>query len=157
MSPRKTTGLNPPIRPAANIGRLLQGLNRSYQTNSARLLKEGGWNGLSLAHTVLLDNLDEDGNRCTTVTERAGITKQSMGAVADLLVEQGCITMEDDPDDGRARIMRFTQRGRKFHADANAIRRKLEDEYRRIIGKDDFDVFLKTLETLDRETRKFRN
>jgi len=130
------------------LGRSLQTLLRSWQDESSRLLAERGWAGLSLAHTVLLENLDEEGSRCTTVTERAGLRKQSMGTIAEILEAQGCIVMSDDPEDGRARIMRFTERGHLFLADARAVAAEIEGRYEALVGVLDYAAFRRAIAKL---------
>ena len=131
-----------------HLGRLLQNLAWAYQAESSERLAALGWKGLSLSHTILLANLEEEGNRCTVVTERAGIRKQSMGAIADLLVKKGCLLMEEDPSDRRARIMRFTVKGRRFLTDANRIIEDLEQEYRIILGEEEFARFKNAISRL---------
>ena len=107
-----------------------------------------------MAHTILLENLDEEGSRCTTVTERAGIRKQSMGTIADLLEARGCIVMSDDPDDGRARIMRFTERGRKFLADARKVAADMERRYEAIAGTRDYAALHRAITKLTKTSKE---
>jgi DNA-binding MarR family transcriptional regulator len=69
-------------------------------------------------------NIDPDGTRLTDLAERAFMTKQSVGEVVSDLEQRGYVERVPDPSDGRAKIIRLTDRGR----DAMAIGRELIDE-----------------------------
>src|SRR3954452_4225038 len=114
-------------------------------------LHDAGYTDISATHQAVFENLDRDGTRLTVLAARAGITHQSMGELVRELERRGYIERIADPGDGRARIVRLTQRGRQvvrvavatitqiearwadsweragFHGDvANVLRRALE-------------------------------
>jgi DNA-binding MarR family transcriptional regulator len=66
-----------------------------------------------LAHTRLLPHVDFEGTRLTTLAERMGVTKQAAGQLVEELAEQGLLLREADPEDGRAKRVRFTAKGKK--------------------------------------------
>ena len=50
------------------------------------------------------------------LAERAGMSKQAMNQLLRSLEALGYIVRSDAPDEGRARIVRFTKRGRAAYA-----------------------------------------
>lgn len=119
-----------------HIGRLLQQAYRQFNMRAVAALHQRGHSGLTLAHTLLLSNLDVEGTRITVLAERAGITKQSMGQLVADLEERGYIERKDDPNDHRASLVLFTGLGQQFLQDAYEVKREIEAEYEAILGKD---------------------
>ncbi len=117
-----------------NIGRLFQQAHRAFSRQAVHKLRARGHAGLTLAHSLLLSNLDLDGTRITVLAGRAGITKQSMGQLVLDLEGHGYIARQPDPLDRRATSIRFTDLGRQFLRDAYAIKQEIEAEYTAILG-----------------------
>ena len=83
---------------------------------------------LRAGHGCVFGNIDpESGSRLTELAERALMTKQSVGEVVTDLVQRGYVERVADPSDGRAKIIRLTERGR----DAYVLGRQLIDEIER--------------------------
>jgi DNA-binding MarR family transcriptional regulator len=75
-----------------------------------------------------------DGVRPGTLAERAGMSKQAMNQLLRSLEGLGYITRSDAPDEGRARIIRFTKRGRAANAKLHDILRDIEREWSNELG-----------------------
>src|SRR5689334_9561665 len=56
-------------------------------------------------------SMDRDGTRISLMAERAGISKQAMGVSVRELETMGLVTIAVDPNDRRARIVRYTNEG----------------------------------------------
>ncbi len=82
---------------------------------------------IRISHGCVFGNIDPDGTRLTELAERARMTKQSVGEVASDLEQRGYVERVPDPADGRAKIIRLTERGR----DAQALGRGLIDDIER--------------------------
>ncbi len=123
---------------AQHIGRLFQRVHRAFDTRAVEKLHARGHNGLTLAHTALLANLDLEGSRVTTLAERAGMTKQSMGQLALDLEQRGYILRAPDRADRRAVRVIFTDAGWQFVRDAYEIKQEIEAEYIAILGEERF-------------------
>ena len=121
-----------------NIGRLLQRAARDYSERALVKLEQHGHAGLTLFHTALISNLDIEGTQISVLAERAGMTKQSMGQVAHELEVRGYITRVDDPKDGRAIRLLFTEKGMQFLEDAYRAKLELEADYAYILGEAGF-------------------
>lgn len=63
------------------------------------------------AHTRLFPHLSVEGIRGTAVAARLGISKQAVSALVADLEGWGLVEQVPDPDDGRARLIRWTAHG----------------------------------------------
>jgi|SRR5688572_15203065 DNA-binding MarR family transcriptional regulator len=63
------------------------------------------------AHTALFPHLDFEGIRLTELAAKVGVTKQAVGQLVDDLAELGMVERVSDPDDSRAKRIRFSRRG----------------------------------------------
>ena len=79
-----------------------------------------------------------DGVRPGTLAERAGMSKQAMNQLLGSLEGLGYIVRSDAPDEGRARIVRFTKRGRAAYSKIHDILRDIEREWSAELGPKDF-------------------
>src|SRR5690349_6517645 len=85
---------------------------------------ETQFSDIRITHGCVFGNIDPEGTRLTDLAERAFMTKQSVGEVVSDLEQRGYVERVPDPSDGRAKIIRLTDRGRE----AMAIGRELIDE-----------------------------
>ena len=118
-----------------HVGRLLLRASRAFNARATEKLRARGYGGLTLAHLALLPHLDAQGTRVTTLAERAGMTKQGMGQLVHDLERQGYVERAPDPVDRRAALVRFTETGRRFLADAVAVTGEVETEYAAVLGE----------------------
>ena len=117
-----------------HIGRLLLRAHRQFSLRAIEELRAHGHDGLSLAHTNLLANLDTAGTRLTTLAERAGISKQAIGTLVVDLEAKGYITRTADPADRRATLITYTPTGWQFLQDAHHVKRMIEADYTARLG-----------------------
>jgi DNA-binding MarR family transcriptional regulator len=126
-------------------------LRRPYEDLAGRLYAElarRGYADVRVAHSPVLRHIAPDGSRITELAELAGITKQSMGYLVESLGVAGYTEMVEDPQDGRAKLVRLTRRGRELHRSAMQISRQFEEEYARRIGAENMRKLRELLETL---------
>jgi DNA-binding MarR family transcriptional regulator len=98
----------PPPLPA-----LLAEVSRAAAARLAPLLADAGHPDIGPAYWRVLESIDgADGMRVTDLARRAGTSKQAVCQVVDGLEELGYVTRQPDPEDGRARIVTLTPRGR---------------------------------------------
>ena len=77
-------------------------------------LHADGFTDLSPAHHVVFENLDPGGTRLTELAVRSGVTHQSMSELVSVLEQRGYLERRPDPGDGRARIVRLTDKGKRM-------------------------------------------
>lgn len=89
---------------------------------------------IRVAHTALFPHIELEGSRLTDLASRLGVTKQAVGQLVDELVEMDFLERAPDPADARAKLVRFTRRGRAGLLDGIGVLRGIEDELRAAVG-----------------------
>lgn len=79
--------------------------------------------------------LQEGGLRLTELAERTHTTKQAMLYTVNRLEEAGYVERVPDPVDGRAKVIRLTQRGWELRRVADALVAGMEEECVRRLGE----------------------
>jgi DNA-binding MarR family transcriptional regulator len=97
-----------------HLGWLLGQADLHFAEGVKRAMHERGFAGIRLVHIALIRNVDENGTRITDIARRAGMTKQATGQLVAEFVELGYIRLVTDPDDGRAKIARYTAKGKRL-------------------------------------------
>lgn len=98
-------------------------------------LADRGYGEIRPRHATAIRCMDRDGTRLTVMAERAGVSKQAMGVVVDDLIAMGLVHIEPDPDDGRARRVRYTQKGGALVAAFIEADEETESEISELIGE----------------------
>jgi DNA-binding MarR family transcriptional regulator len=101
---------------------------------------------LGAAHIHITRHLPESGARLTELAQRAGMSKQAMGALVTQCEAWGMITRAGDPSDARARRVVFTATGLAWLAAYQAAVAQTEAELRAAIGNEVATVVLLGLE-----------
>src|SRR5579863_8441559 len=120
------------------IGAMLRVPAEAIHRRIVRDLNAAGFTGLSLPHIAVFRYPGPDGARPSVLAERAGMSKQAMNRLLGSLEDLGYLVRSDAPDEGRARIVRFTKRGRAAYAKAVEVLRDIEREWRAELGPKDF-------------------
>ena len=116
------------------IGALLRVPAQAIQRRIIKELNAAGFEELRVAHMPVLQFPGPDGTRPSVLAERAGMSKQAMNQLLRSLESLGYIARSDAPDQGRARIIRFTKRGRAVYATMIDILRDIEREWNAELG-----------------------
>ncbi len=106
-------------RQRASTGQLLAQCARAVVDEAAKRATQTHGSGLRPAHAALLPKLDFDGVRIVDLAQRLRITKQAVSQTVSEMVKTGVVEIAADPDDGRAKRVRFTDKG------ADAVTREL--------------------------------
>lgn len=91
-------------------------------------------NQVSAAHVHITRHLARGGSRLTELAERAGMSKQAMGALVDQCAAWGLVTREPDPLDARARRVCFTPTGLAWLQAFERAVQQAEAEFRAAVG-----------------------
>jgi len=97
-----------------HLGWLLGRADLLFAEGVTRAMHERGFAGIRLVHIALIRNVDENGTRISEIARRAGMTKQATGQLVAEFVELGFIRLVPDPADGRAKIARYTAKGKRL-------------------------------------------
>ena len=104
-------------------------LREPFRTLSGQLmarLAERGHPEVRFAHGNVFQFLDDDGARVSLLAERAQVSKQAMAQLVAHLEGHGYVERVPDPGDGRAKLVRATDRGRDVYAVAREFVAEVE-------------------------------
>ncbi len=116
------------------IGALLRVPAQAIQRRIISELNAAGFEELRVPHMAVLQFPGPDGVRPGLLAERAGMSKQAMNQLLRSLERLGYLVRSDAPDEGRARVVRFTKRGRAAYAKIHDILRDIEGEWSTVLG-----------------------
>jgi DNA-binding MarR family transcriptional regulator len=91
---------------------LLRRLHLSVRAHVVDELRAAGYDDITPAHISVFQTPGPDGVRPTELAERALMTKQAMNHLLAGLEERGYVERVTSADDGRARVVRLTAKGR---------------------------------------------
>jgi DNA-binding MarR family transcriptional regulator len=155
-SPPPST-INPAQRPdleaakRASAGQLLLKAARLLDERAlARVNRDAHARGakqpmLRPAHTRLLPHIDFEGTRLVTIAERIGVTKQAVSQWIAELEEMKVVELVPDPDDARAKRVRFTPRGLEAIHHGLGVLRGIEDDLAARVGAKEMERLRRTL------------
>ena len=107
---------------------------RAAEDRILAALAQAGFGDLTRAQGRLLAGMDDGGTRLVVLADRARIAKQTALALVDRRVAAGYVERVRDPEDGRARLVRLTDRGRDILPVARAEERLIDDEWAAYLG-----------------------
>jgi len=120
------------------IGALLRVPAQAIHRRIIAELNAAGFDELRVPHMAVLQFPGPDGVRPGVLAERAGMSKQAMNQLLGSLETLGYIVRSAAPDEGRARIVRLTKRGRAAYAKIHEILRNIEHEWSSELGPKPF-------------------
>jgi DNA-binding MarR family transcriptional regulator len=97
-------------------------------------LEQAGYGDIRQAHGCVFGNIVPDGMRLTELAELAGMTKQGVGEAVSDLERLGYAERVADPSDGRAKIIRLSDRGRDAQRTGYEIIATIEAEWTQRFG-----------------------
>lgn len=109
--------------------RLLDVAFDAFASELERRVAETAFSDIRITHGCVFGNIEPDGSRLTELAERARMTKQSVGEVASELEQRGYLERVPDPSDGRAKIIRLTERGHEAQALGFEIINEIERDW----------------------------
>jgi len=120
------------------IGALLRVPAQAIHRRIIEELNAAGFDELRVPHMAVLQFPGPDGVRPGLLAQRAGMSKQAMNQLLRSLEAIGYLARSDAPDEGRARIVRLTKRGRAAYAKIHEILRDIEHEWSVELGPKHF-------------------
>ena len=108
------------------------------------------------AQARVFQRIAPGGSRTTDLAEQAGVTKQTAGFLVDQLERAGYVERVPDPDDGRARLVRITERGARSVAASAGIVAEVEAEWTAHLGARRLDQLRQILADLREITDPWR-
>ena len=133
-----------------HIGQLRWAPYRAHLVRWHQALAAAGFPDVQPTHgNNLFRHLRREGSRITEIAEQAQLTKQHIGNLADYLEERGYVERVPDPEDGRAKLVRLTAKGREVERVAEETLQRLEDELTARLGASRMAMLRELLAELD--------
>jgi DNA-binding MarR family transcriptional regulator len=130
------------------IGGLLRMAWQAHRDRMFECLNGAGYPEVTRAQFALFRWPGVDGMRPGEVADLAGLSKQAVNDTLGELERAGYIERHPDPGDGRARIVRLTDRGRELQRAAHETSRTLERAWSESLGEERFAVLRETLQEM---------
>ena len=108
----------------------------SYRAMDERVreaMRDAGYD-VTVAQARIAQRIAEDGTRLTELADRAQVTKQTASLLVAALEREGLVERVPDPDDGRARLIRLSARGRQASQRAMEVVIGVEREWAEHLG-----------------------
>jgi DNA-binding MarR family transcriptional regulator len=130
------------------IGPLLRLPLQAIRARMRARANAAGFGDINPAHFNILQHPTPDGCRPGEIAARAQLTKQAANRLIRDLERGRYLTLESDPADQRARIVRLTGRGWELISTIRAVVEQVEEEWRHRIGRRRFEELRATLKEL---------
>jgi DNA-binding MarR family transcriptional regulator len=113
-----------------------------------RRLKEAGHTDIRQGHGCVFRFIHQGGSRLTELAESSGLSKQAVGEVVDDLEKLGYVERAQDPNDGRAKVIRLTESGAEAQRTALEIFADIERDFEERYGAERVATMRKLLEEI---------
>jgi DNA-binding MarR family transcriptional regulator len=141
---------HPPASPSTAVPHLLAGLDGLQQRIGAGLARRIGpaQPALRGSQGRILSLIGPRGTRPTVLADGSWITKQAIGKRVQDLATRGLVTVEPDPTDGRAVVVRRTGEGDRLKILIEEQIADLEQEFADLVGPERYAAFRSVLDEL---------
>ncbi len=142
-------------RPDSKLRILLREPFFAFSTEVLARLHLAGYTDLRAAHLVVFQHIDPNGSCITDLAVKAQMSKPAMAYLVSHLEQNGYLEREPDPTDGRARLVRLTDRGWREIDDALGIIATMEGELADSLGTSKLATLRRLLGELHDETGRW--
>jgi DNA-binding MarR family transcriptional regulator len=123
----------------SNVARKLDNVSAEFHRRLRDKLEQRGYAGLKLSFHAVLSNMVFSGTRLVDIAEINGMTKQTIGQIANEIEALGYIRRIPDPHDGRAKNLVLTARGEQLIHDSIEMVAEVKAEFAQLIGEDNIE------------------
>src|SRR2546429_6290113 len=113
-----------------------------------RAIEYAGYDDFRIAHMNVFAWLPDSGARVGELARQAQLSKQTMTELVSYLEKHGYVYRTRDPSDGRAWIIRFTERGAAVDQVARRTLQETEREWAWSLGEEAYRQLVEHLERL---------
>lgn len=133
------------------LGVVLFLLVEDYESRFLHAYRRLGFDDVRRSHGAVLRHLDERGASISLLSQRAGLTKQTIGKIVRQLEQLGYLTVAVSADDRRARLVHFSARGEQLVSASNRVVETIRRHYRQRLGENAFNTLYQQLNRATRE------
>ena len=135
--------------PSRNISRNLVRVSAAVRAQISNGLVARGYD-LTIAVTHIVSNLPPEGLGMSKLAERAGLSLQRAGQLVADLEADGYVERVPEPQDGRARRVVYTRRGKRLLRDIETMLEETNAALAEVVGEKRLAQLVDDLEKLDR-------
>lgn len=106
-------------------------------------LQARGWTEVTRPQSMVMTNVVIGVQKPSDIARNLGVSRQSVHATINQMVEKGMLELADDPEDGRAKIVVLSEIGLQMREDANQAMAQMMDQLRQRIGARNLDNLIK--------------
>ncbi|WP_420637750.1 MarR family winged helix-turn-helix transcriptional regulator [Candidatus Poriferisocius sp.] len=142
--------MDPGPQPARDvIGAQLILLVEDFKQRHEQHMSASNAGRIRFRYGKVMFHLDQDyGTRLVDLAKLNGVRIQSMAELVDDMEAQGLVVREPDPDDGRAKRIRYTDAGRALLNESTAASLAIWDDWAAVIGVDRLESLQRSLADL---------
>ena len=118
------------------VSDVMRDVSRTYVSAIVADLEQRGFTELTPASVSLLARLTPNGSQTVDLARQTRRTKQATGKLVQELENQGYVERAPDPSDGRAQLVRPTDKGKKALAAGAGVRKKLAEDAMTVFGSE---------------------
>lgn len=116
-------------RVQTSLGWLLRNAFDAYHALVVTKVREAGFQDITPAQAQIIANMDGSPIRALDLAARMGISKQGLSVMITELSKKGYVALERDPQDGRAKKIALSKRGRELKASGEQSRLSAEQMF----------------------------
>jgi DNA-binding MarR family transcriptional regulator len=135
-------------RQRAELGLLLFVANRAIEQRAFDAVVAAGITDITPAQARIAARIGPDGTRVSDLALQARVTKQTAAHLVEQLERAGYVERVPDPSDGRARLVRLTDRVQQVAEAADAEVGRVLSEWAEHVGQERLDQMHETLRDL---------
>jgi DNA-binding MarR family transcriptional regulator len=126
-----------PLIPRRPLPALLMQVKAAALERMFERMAGAGFDDVREGHGCVFGFIDlEHGSRLTDLADRARLTKQAVGEAVAELERKGYVERVPDPVDGRAKIIKLTERGHEAALTGRRLFAEIEREWAEQIGQE---------------------
>lgn len=138
----------PVLTPTQHLVALLGSVKEDLLAEMYRRVNAAGYTGIRPSHGCIFRHLDVEGSKLSELADLSGMSKQAFGEHVANVEALGYVKRVPDPEDGRAKLIVPTARGREALLLGRQIFADLEREWAAALGEDRISELRETLEQI---------
>lgn len=135
-------------RGSGSLGNLLRDPALAINEIVSERLAELGYEGFRTAHGTIGQHIADGGSRVTELAQLAQVSKPTVVYLVNDLERLGYVERVPDPADGRAKLVRMTERGAEAQRAGTEIVRQIERDWSALLGEGEFAALRDHLQRL---------
>jgi DNA-binding MarR family transcriptional regulator len=134
-----------------HVGWRLWDAAAAWKEKFANHMIEAGHDWYAEARSSVVPYVGLDGTKQAEIVARMGLSKQAVQQLIVDLEHTGILRRDPDPDDGRGKIVRFTQAGLAAQKDGAKAKQIIEADIREKLGDAEFEQLMILLKKIGSE------